>query len=74
VIHVITDSLEDHTSLLHSVGEMHFPHRTSPGDGAAHGGTPDLRHWENRPKDIYPPPFRTGGEPHVIEVKSRNFH
>ena len=74
VIHVITDALEDYTPLLHSVGEMHFPHRTGPGDGAAHGGTPDHRQWEKRAKDIYPPPFRTGGESHVIEVKSRNFH
>jgi error-prone DNA polymerase len=72
VIHIVTDRIEDYTGLLHSVGEMHFPHRTGPGDGAAHGGTPDHRHWEKRARDIYPTPFRTSGD--VIEVKSRNFH
>ncbi len=75
VIHIITDRIEDYTGLLHSVGEMHFPHRPGPGDGATHGGTPDHRQWGRSVRDIYPPPFRTGGggEP-VIEVKSRNFH
>ena len=74
VIHVITDRIEDYTGLLHSVGDMQFPHRTGPGDGAAHSGTPDQRHWDKRARDIYPPPFRTGADEAVIEVKSRNFH
>ena len=59
VIHVISDRLEDMTSLLHSVAAMHFPHRVSPGDGASFGG-PDPRHRPTRDT--------------VIEVRSRNFH
>jgi error-prone DNA polymerase len=75
VIHIITDRLEDMTPLLHSVGEMHFPHRPGPGDGATHPGSPDPRHWENRVRDHYHPPFRVAGKPDtVIEVKSRDFH
>jgi error-prone DNA polymerase len=75
VIHVITDEVKDHTSRLHSIGEMRFPHRTGPGDGAKHGGTPDRRPpgWKSR--DLYPAPFRTGAEAeNVIKVKSRDFH
>ena len=57
VIHVIADRLEDHTSLLHSVGALEFPHRPSPGDGATHGGPPDPRErWTHRPRDLYPAP------------------
>ena len=75
VIHIITDRLEDLTPMLHSVGEMHFPHRPGPGDGATHGGSPDHRQWEKRVRDHYHPPFRVGGKPEtVIEVKSRDFH
>jgi error-prone DNA polymerase len=75
VIHIITDRLEDMTPMLHSVGEMHFPHRPGPGDGATHPGSPDPRHWENRVRDHYHPPFRIAGKPDsVIEVKSRDFH
>jgi error-prone DNA polymerase len=62
VIHVIADSLEDMTPLLHSVAAMHFPHKPNPGDGANFGG-PDPRH---RPKHAPPAP--------VIDVRSRNFH
>ncbi|HEX8194116.1 MAG TPA: error-prone DNA polymerase [Allosphingosinicella sp.] len=62
VIHVISDSLEDMTPLLHSVAAMHFPHKPNPGDGANFGG-PDPRH---RPKH--------GPAAAVIEVRSRNFH
>jgi error-prone DNA polymerase len=59
VIHIISDRLEDMTPLLHSVAEMQFPHRLSPGDGASFGGSdPRLR------------PARDA----VIEVRSRNFH
>jgi error-prone DNA polymerase len=76
VIHIITDRLEDMTPLLHSVGEMHFPHRPGPGDGVTHPGAPDPRHkWEQKPRDHYHPPFRIAGTPDaVIEVKSRDFH
>jgi error-prone DNA polymerase len=83
VIHVIADRIEDYTPLLHAVGEMHFPHRPGPGDGATHGGSPDRgegpspsnveRGWKAR--DHFHKPFRTGADPEeVIRVKSRNFH
>ncbi len=76
VIHVIADKISDLTPLLHSVGEMAFPHRTGPGDGATHGGAPDPRgHWEKGVRDSYHKPFRTGADPEeVIQPKSRNFH
>ena len=41
VIHVIADRVVDYTPLLRTVGEMAFPHRPGPGDGATHGGSPD---------------------------------
>jgi error-prone DNA polymerase len=59
VVHVIADTLEDLTPLLHSVAARQFPHRPMPGDGANFGG-PDPR--TRRPR-----------EP-VIEVRSRDFH
>jgi error-prone DNA polymerase len=59
VIHVIADTLEDMTPLLHSVAARHFPHKPMPGDGANFGG-PDPR-------------TRPPREP-VIAVKSRDFH
>jgi error-prone DNA polymerase len=65
VIHIISDSLQDMTPLLHSVAAMHFPHRVAPGDGASFGG-PDPRH----PKPPAPKPSAQA----VIEVRSRNFH
>jgi error-prone DNA polymerase len=76
VIHVIADHLEDYTPLLHSVGEMHFPHRTGPGDGASHGGAPDPRgDWEKRVRDDYHAPFRTRPDADaVIRQKTRDFH
>ena len=43
VIHIVTDRIEDATSMLRQVGEMDFLHRTGPGDGAKHGGSPDRR-------------------------------
>jgi error-prone DNA polymerase len=63
VIHVIADTLEDMTPLLHGVAAMHFPHRPSPGDGA-HFGAPDPR---TRPS-------RSAPRQPVIAVKSRDFH
>jgi error-prone DNA polymerase len=59
VVHVIADTLEDMTPLLHSVAARQFPHRPMPGDGANFGG-PDPRTRRTR-------------EP-VIEVRSRDFH
>jgi len=79
VIHVIADRIEDYTPLLNAVGEMHFPHRPGPGDGATHPGAPDRgerpgeQGWKAR--DHFHKPFRTGVDPEeVIRVKSRNFH
>ncbi len=63
VIHVIADTLEDMTPLLHSVAARQFPHRPMPGDGANFGG-PDPR---TRPS-------RSGPRDPVIQVKSRDFH
>jgi error-prone DNA polymerase len=73
VIHVITDHLEDLTPLLHSVGAMQFPHRVSPGDGAANGGY-DARHRLVKPRDLYPSPFHINAREPVIPLKSRDFH
>jgi len=77
VIHIITEQITDETPLLRSVGEMDFPHRPGPGDGATHGGSPDRGDatWEKRVRDSYHAPFRTGADPeHVIKVKTRDFH
>jgi error-prone DNA polymerase len=76
VIHVIADRIEDYTFLLRAVGDMDFPHRTGPGDGAAHGAAPDPRDkWQQSVRDHYHKPFRTGADPeHVLREKSRDFH
>jgi error-prone DNA polymerase len=66
VIHVIADRLTDHTSLLHSVGALEFPHRTGPGDGATHGGAPDRGRWK--------PPLRHDPAEPALAIKSRDFH
>jgi error-prone DNA polymerase len=85
VIHVIADRITDETALLRQVGDMRFPHRPGPGDGATHAG-PDAREKKEargdrdadhgfRPRDSYHPPFRTGVDPeHAIRVKTRDFH
>jgi len=77
VVHVIADRIVDHTPLLRAVGDMAFPHRPGPGDGATHGGAPDRRDraWERGVRDSYHRPFRTGADPEaVIRVKTRDFH
>ncbi len=74
VIHVITDRLEDHTQLLHSVGAMHFPHRTSPGDGANQGGPDPRDKTRHRPRDLLPQPLPRATSEQAIPIKSRNFH
>ena len=77
VIHVIADRIEDYTPLLRSVGELDFPHRPGPGDGATHGGSPGRgdRSWEKQVRDSYHPPFRTGVDPEeAIRQKTRDFH
>jgi error-prone DNA polymerase len=77
VIHIISERVADEAALLRSVGEMEFPHRPGPGDGATHGGSPDRGEagWEKRVRDSYHKPFRTGADPEeMIRVKSRDFH
>jgi error-prone DNA polymerase len=66
VIHVISERLEDLTPLLAAVGEMQFPYRAGPADGARHGG-PDPR----TPRDPLPAlaAARDGG----LRIQSRNF-
>ncbi len=67
VIHIITDRLEDLTPLLAQVGEMHFPHRPGPADGARNGGH-DPREPAHRP--ALPVRPGEGG----IRSESRDFH
>jgi error-prone DNA polymerase len=87
VIHVIVDRVVDYTPLLRTVGDMAFPHRPGPGDGATHGGSPDRgdrgykdqghkdQVWAPKPYDVYHRAFADGADPEdVIRVKSRNFH
>jgi error-prone DNA polymerase len=76
VVHVIADRIEDYTPMLRSIGDMDFPHRPGPGDGATHGGSPD-RGEKQWPKvyDQYNAPFRTGADPEeVVRQKTRDFH
>ncbi|MDB5688593.1 MAG: dnaE2 [Sphingomonas bacterium] len=76
VIHVICDRIVDLTPLLRSVGEMAFPHRTSAGDGATHGASPDRGEapWRPGVRNCYWPPHGDGADPeHVVQVKARNF-
>ena len=76
VTHIIIDWIIDYTPMLRSIGDMTFPHRPGPGDGATHGGGPDPRgpSWP-RPHEGYYPPFRDGANPEtIVRQKSRNFH
>jgi error-prone DNA polymerase len=69
VIHVVTERMSDLTPLLHSVGAMDFPHRTSPADGAK-GGAPDPR--ERKP--VRPILLSSEAAEEAIPIRSRNFH
>ena len=70
VIHVVTARMEDMTPLLHSIGGLDFPHRTSPADGAKNAG-PDPR--EKGPRELArATPSMDLQE--TIRLKSRNFH
>jgi error-prone DNA polymerase len=72
VIHIIADRLEDYTPLLHSVGEMQFPHRAGGGGGGPDRGEPE---WERRQRERHGTPAPFGGGPQeVIRVKTRDFH
>ena len=72
VIHLIGERLEDHSALLHSVGQMHFPHRFSPADGASGGGGRDPR--DSRPLRDPAPATLPPAPEDTIRVKSRDFH
>ncbi|WP_076072482.1 error-prone DNA polymerase [Sphingomonas montana] len=76
VIHVIADRIMDYTDDLRSVGEMAFPHRPGPGDGATHPGAPDRGDagWTPKGRRDYHRPFRDGADPEeVIRVQTRDF-
>jgi error-prone DNA polymerase len=73
VIHIIADRLDDCTPLLHSIGDMPFPHRHMPADGAS-GGGPDPRQPKLlQVKNDYSAPFKISDTPSLV-LKSRNFH
>ena len=77
VIHVIIDRVVDYGELLRTVGEMDFPHRPGPGDGATHPGSPDRGDagWKPEPRNLYFPPFAGGADPEeIVKIKSRDFH
>ena len=80
VIHVIIDRVVDYGDLLRTVGDMDFPHRTGPGDGATHAGSPDRGDagWSLVARDIIIKPYPVIGdasvETEVVRIKSRNFH
>jgi len=76
VTHIIIDQVVDYTELLRGIGQIAFPHRPGPGDGATHGGGPDPRDakWP-KSHDGYYPPFDGGADPEdVIRVRSHDFH
>jgi error-prone DNA polymerase len=76
VTHVIIQKVIDYTPLLRSIGEVAFPHRPNPGDGATGGGGPDPRdpEWKPRSHDGYYRPHADGADPeHVVRVKTRDF-
>jgi hypothetical protein len=74
VIHVIAERLEDYTPMLTWIGDMPFPHRHAPADGA-NGGGPDPRERKLvQIKDDYSAPFRIENSEPGFTVKSRNFH
>ena len=77
VVHMIVDRIVDYGDLLRSVGEMAFPNRTGPGDGATHAGSPDRGEagWKPRIRSDYHPPFAEGADPEdVIRIRSHDFH
>ncbi|MDO6415375.1 error-prone DNA polymerase [Sphingomonas sp. BIUV-7] len=77
VIHVIIQKIIDYGDLLRQVGDMAFPHRTGPGDGATHPGSPDRgdKGWSPQPRDLYWPAHGDCRDPEdVVRIKSRNFH
>jgi error-prone DNA polymerase len=76
VIHIIAQHIEDASPMLSSIGDMAFPHKVMPADGASSGGAPDPRSPKFvRSRDVYIPPFtEAAAEGQGIPIKSRNFH
>ncbi|TFI58350.1 DNA polymerase III subunit alpha [Sphingomonas parva] len=74
IIHVITARMEDMTPLLHSVGQMDFPHRTGPADGAKNGGYDPRERKPALPAPVLSLPNPSAEPEERIRVKSRNFH
>jgi error-prone DNA polymerase len=67
VIHLVSETIEDLTPLLGTVGDRDFPHRTGPGDGARNGGHDPRRDPPERAAILA---GRDGG----MRIRSRNFH
>ena len=65
VIHLIAERLEDATPLLGTIGDMPFPHRHAPSDGASGSGQDS--------RDPHPLPAAAFGSDE-LKLKSRNFH
>ena len=74
IIHVITARMEDLTPMLHAVGQMDFPHRTGPADGAKNGGYDPRERKAPLPAPPLPLPAPVAEPEERIRVKSRNFH
>lgn len=72
VIHIITGRLEDYTQMLRSVGDMAFTHRTGPGDGVQHSGSPD-RGWKPKALAVRAPAVPLDVQ-QMLHLKSRDFH
>jgi error-prone DNA polymerase len=73
VIHVVAERLEDLTPMLHGIGDMPFPNRHGPADGASKG--PDRREW-TLAKTVSDGSARVpaaSSEP-PLKLKSRDFH
>lgn len=77
VIHVIIGQVIDYTPMLRSIGQIDFPHRPGPGDGATNGGgSPDPRdpNWRAMMHEgYYPSHTDLPGPIDTIDVRSRNF-
>jgi len=73
VIHVVAERLEDLTPMLHGIGDMPFPNRHGPADGASK--SPDRREWALA-KTVSDGSARAPAAPSVppLKLKSRDFH
>jgi hypothetical protein len=60
--------------MLGQIGEMPFPHRHIPADGASGGGADPRERRMVQVRDDFHPPFRVDAEESPLPLKSRNFH